>query len=103
VTRVNAAALWSLAQGPGTPKNVRIQAQVLTNTSTLQWTRGTEPDLAGYEVVWRESTAPDWTHVISVGDVTSATIDLSKDNVQFGVRAVDRDGHRGPVASPAPI
>jgi hypothetical protein len=103
VTRVNAAALWSLAQGPGTPKNARIQAQVLTNTSTLQWTRGTEPDLAGYEVVWRESTAPDWTHVISVGDVTSATIDLSKDNVQFGVRAVDRDGHRGPVASPAPI
>jgi hypothetical protein len=75
----------------------------LTNDSTLQWTRGTEPDLAGYEVVWRESTAPDWTHVISVGDVTSATIDLSKDNVQFGVRAVDRDGHRSPVASPAPI
>jgi len=103
VTRVNAAALWSLAQGPGTPKNARIQAQVLTNDSTLQWTRGTEPDLAGYEVVWRESTAPDWTHVISVGDVTSATIDLSKDNVQFGVRAVDRDCHRSPVASPAPI
>jgi hypothetical protein len=35
--------------------------------------------------------------------VTSATIDLSKDNVHFGVRAVDRDGHRSPVASPAPI
>src|SRR6478672_1129601 len=33
VTRVNAAALWSLAQGPGTPKNVRIQATVLTNDS----------------------------------------------------------------------
>src|SRR5262245_40820360 len=29
VTRVNAAALWSLAQGPGTPKNARIQAKVL--------------------------------------------------------------------------
>ena len=103
VTRVNAATLWSLAQGPGTPKNARIQAQVLTNDSTLQWTRGTEPDLVGYEVVWRESTAPDWTHVIDVGDVTTVTIDLSKDNVQFGVRAVDRDGHRSPVASPAPI
>ena len=103
VARVNAATLWSLAQGPGTPKNVQIQAQVLTNDSTLQWTRGTEPDLAGYEVVWRESTAPDWTHVISVGDVTTATIDLSKDNVQFGVRAVDRDGHRSPVASPVPV
>jgi hypothetical protein len=103
VTKVNAAALWSLAQGPGTPKGVGIQATVLTNASTLQWTRGAEPDLAGYEIVWRESTAPDWTHVIAVGDVTTATIDLAKDNVQFGVRAVDRDGHRSPVAAPRPV
>jgi hypothetical protein len=58
VARVNAAALWSLAQGPGTPKAVRIQTTGLTNDSTLQWQRGTEPDLAGYEIVWRESTAP---------------------------------------------
>jgi Zn-dependent M28 family amino/carboxypeptidase len=103
VTRVNAATLWSLGQGPGTPKGVRIQAQVLTNESTLQWIRGTEPDLAGYEILWRDSTAPDWTHVIPVGDVTTATIDLAKDNVQFGVRAVDRDGHHSPVAAPTPI
>jgi Zn-dependent M28 family amino/carboxypeptidase len=103
VARVNAAALWSLAQGPGTPKTVRIQATVLTNDSTLTWTRGTDPDLAGYEVVWRETTDADWTHVIPVGDVTTATIDLAKDNVQFGVRAVDRDGHRSPVAAPSPV
>jgi hypothetical protein len=103
VTRVNAAVLWSLSQAPGTPKGAGIQAQVLTNTSTLQWTRGTEADLAGYEVLWRESTAPDWTHVIPVGDVTTATVDLAKDNVQFGVRAVDHDGHRSPVAAPTPV
>jgi hypothetical protein len=35
-----------------------------------------------------------------VGGVTSATIDLSKDNVAFGVRAVDRDGRRSQVAFP---
>lgn len=40
--------------------------------------------------------------MIPVGDVTGVTIDLSKDNVFFGVRAVDRDGHRGPVAFPVP-
>ncbi|HEV7899204.1 MAG TPA: M20/M25/M40 family metallo-hydrolase [Planosporangium sp.] len=102
VAKVNAAALWSLAQGPGTPQNVKIITSGLTNDTTLRWQRGTEPDLAGYEVVWRETTLPNWTHVIGVGDVTSATIDLSKDNVQFGVRAVDRDGHRSPVASPQP-
>jgi hypothetical protein len=102
VAKVNAATLWSLAQGPGTPKGVQIVAAVLTNDSTLRWTRGTESDLAGYEVLWRETTAPNWTHVIPVGDVTTATVDLAKDNVHFGVRAVDRAGHRSPVAYPVP-
>jgi Zn-dependent M28 family amino/carboxypeptidase len=102
VARVNAAALWSLAQAPGTPKGVVIDTTQLTNETTLRWQRGTSTDLAGYEVVWRETTAPDWTNVLAVGDVTTVTIDLSKDNVFFGVRAVDRDGHRSPVAAPQP-
>jgi hypothetical protein len=99
---VNAAALWSLANGPGTPKGVVIDTTQLTNDSTMRWARGTEPDLAGYEIVWRPTTVPDWTMAIPVGDVTTATVDLSKDNVFFGVRAVDRDGHRSPVAFPVP-
>jgi hypothetical protein len=104
VTKVNAAALWSLAIGPGTPKNLKVVTQALTNTTELVWTRGTEPDLAGYEVVWRETTAPDWTHVVPVGDVTTASFPhFSKDNVFFGVRAVDSAGHRSPVAFPEPL
>ncbi|HEX6353766.1 M28 family metallopeptidase [Actinophytocola sp.] len=102
VARVNAATLWTLANAPGTPKNVRVRTSALTNDTELVWNRGTEPDLAGYEVVWRETTAPEWTHVVRVGDVTTATIDLSKDNVFFGVRAVDRAGRRSPVAYPSP-
>jgi hypothetical protein len=102
VARVNAATLWSLAQAPGTPKGVGIVTSNLTNDTQLVWQRGTEPDLAGYEVVWRETTAPEWTNVRRVGDVTTATIDLSKDNVFFGVRAVDKDGHHSPVAFPTP-
>jgi hypothetical protein len=102
IARVNAATLWSLAQGPSTPKGVVIDTTQLTNETTLRWQANTETDLAGYEVVWRESTAPDWEHVAAVGAVTSATIDLSKDNVQFGVRAVDRAGHRSPAAAPVP-
>jgi hypothetical protein len=102
VAKVNAATLWSLAQAPSTPKGVFIDTTALTNASTLRWTLGTEPDLAGYEIVWRDSTAPDWTHVIDVGKVATATVDLSKDNVQFGVRSVDTAGHRSPAAAPAP-
>jgi hypothetical protein len=102
VARVNAATLWSLAQAPGTPKGVVIDTTQLTNESTLSWRLGPEPDLAGYEIVWRDSTATDWQHVIPVGKVTTATVDISKDNVQFGVRAVDKGGHRSPAAAPAP-
>jgi hypothetical protein len=101
VTRVNAAALWSLSEGPGTPKNLLIMAQVLTNSTTMAWDANPDPDLAGYEVVWRETTEPDWTNAIPVGNVTTVTLPIApKDNFQFGLRAVDRDGHRSPVAFP---
>jgi hypothetical protein len=102
VARVNLATLWSLANGPGTPKNTRIITTNLTNSTTLRWDRGADADLAGYEVLWRETTAPDWTHVIDVRDVTAVDIDLSKDNVFFGIRAVDQAGLHSPVAFPVP-
>jgi Peptidase family M28 len=103
VTRVNVAALGSLALAPAQPRNVRVLTAQLTNNTDLAWQANTEPDLAGYEVVWRESTEPLWTHSIRVGNVTSFTAEhMSKDNLQFGVRAVDRDGNRSPVSFPIP-
>ncbi|MFF5982910.1 M20/M25/M40 family metallo-hydrolase [Streptomyces olindensis] len=102
VARVNAATLWTLAQAPGTPRGAKIVTSNLTNSTELVWSRGPEPDLVGYEVVWRETTAPEWTHVIRVGDTTTHEVDLSKDNVFFGVRAVNRAGLRSPVAFPEP-
>ena len=102
VARVNGALLWSLAQAPASPANARIDTSQLTNSTTLLWDASTAPDLVGYEVVWRETTAPDWTNVIDVGKVTSTTIALSKDNVFFGIRAVGAQGHRSPVAFPVP-
>ncbi len=102
VARVNGAALWSLAVAPGTPRNVRVLTSRLTNETDLVWDRGTETDLTGYEVVYRETTAPEWEHAVRVGDVDRVTLDISKDNVFFGVRAVDRDGHHSPAAFPVP-
>jgi hypothetical protein len=101
VARVNACALWSLSEGPGTPKGLEIVATTLTNSTTLNWTANGDPDLWGYEVVWRETSSDDWTNAIPVGNVTTVTFPLApKDNFQFGVRAVDRKGHRSPVAFP---
>jgi hypothetical protein len=101
VARVNGAALWSLATAPGTPKGVKIRTAALTNDSELLW--DATPGASGYEVVWRETTAPDWTHAITVGPALTAKIDLSKDNVFFAVRAVGPDGRRSPAAFPAPV
>jgi hypothetical protein len=103
VTKVNVAALASLALAPAAPKEAKILTTRLTNDTDLTWRANNEPDLAGYEVVWRESTDPLWTHTIPVGNVTSFTVErISKDNVQFGVRAVDKDGNRSPVSFPMP-
>jgi hypothetical protein len=103
VARLNGAALANLAWAPATPKNAKIDTTQLTNDTTLTWDANPEPDVAGYEVVWRESTAPLWEHTVRVGNVTTYTLkDLSKDNVQVGVRAVGRDGYRSPVAFPVP-
>ncbi len=100
VAKVNGAALWSLAAAPGTPRDVRVATLALTNDTTLSWTP--DPAAAGYEIVWRPTTEPEWTHVIAVGKVATATVDLSKDNVVFGVRAVDAAGHRSPAVLPLP-
>jgi hypothetical protein len=105
VAKVNGAALWALATNPSTPKNLQIHTAPPagfpgTNLTALSWDANPEADLAGYEVVMRETTAPDWTSATRVGNVTTVTLDISKDNVQFGLRAVDKAGHRSPVAFP---
>jgi hypothetical protein len=41
------------------------------------------------------------TSAINVGVVTTVDLDIAKDNLQFGIRAVDSDGHRSAVAFPA--
>jgi hypothetical protein len=108
VARVNGAALWALATAPGTPKNAQIHTTPPgtlsgTNLTTLSWNANPEADLAGYQVVMRETTAADWTSTISVGNVTTVTLDIAKDNVQFGIRAIDKAGHRSPVAFPEAV
>jgi len=104
IAKVVGATMWSLAQGPAAPKNVRINTATQSSDDTdLVWNANTESDLAGYEVVWRETTAADWSHVIPVGNATSVHLPhFSRDNVFFGVRAVDEQGHHSPVAFPTP-
>jgi len=102
VTRTNLAALASLARAPARPTDVRVITKMLTNKTTLAWKPNAERDLAGYEILWRETSAPQWQGSQPVGNVTTYTINLSKDDYIFGVCALDIKGHRSDAVYPLP-
>jgi hypothetical protein len=103
VTRVVGSSLLALSRSPRAPVNSRVITAQLSNDTELRWDANPESDVVGYEVVWRDSTEPLWTHVRRVGNVTDYTIaGLNKDDVQLGVRAIDREGNRSPVAATVP-
>ena len=59
-----------------------------------------EPDLAGYAILIRDTTAPLWQREIYVGNVTEYTLpDVSIDDVVIGVRAIDKDGNPSLVSA----
>lgn len=104
VARVNLVALASLANAPAKPKNVGIVTGRLTNDTDLKWDANSDATIAGYEVVWRDTTAAEWTSGKFVGNVKTYTAKaMSKDNYFFGVRAVDKDGNKSPVVYPRPV
>lgn len=105
VTRVIGSSLAALERAPRPPSNVRIPTALSYDTQ-VSWNPSPEADVAGYEIVWRDSTQSLWTNSRQVGNggvgnVRTATIEnLNKDNVQVGVRAIDAAGNRSPVATP---
>jgi len=100
VARLNAATLAALASAPAPPANVKMLTKNLENDTTLTWEAS--PGVAAYEVVWRATSAPDWEHLEAVSSGTRATVTVSKDNVIFGVRALDAAGHRSLPVVPEP-
>ncbi len=105
VARLNAATLATLASAPGRPQKVTIVNKMTENGSTLTWGSPAGGGVAHYDVLWRETTSSNWQYVKQVaateadGQVT-VSLPISKDNVIFGVRAVDAKGHRGLVVVP---
>ncbi len=114
VTRVNGAALASLALAPKAPVVTR---EILTGPNkgkrtanisrgkskydaVLKWTQeDPEADLAGYAVVVRPTTSAMWEREIYVGGVTEFTLqNVSIDDCVFGVKAIDKDGNESLVA-----
>jgi Peptidase family M28 len=102
VARLNAATLASLASAPAPPANVHLLTKDLDNDSTLAWEASPGGRAAGYEILWRATTSPEWEHAEKVGGDLRRTLKLSKDNVIFAVRAVDAEGHGSLPVVPLP-
>ena len=91
VAKVNGACLM-VARTSAWDTKGRRDGSTLTNNSTLKWAADLNAD-AGYEVVWRETDKPG-ARMIPVGEANTVTVDLSKDNVHMGIRAVGKNGSR---------
>lgn len=103
VARLNALTLASLAAAPSEPQNVHILTKALDNNSELTWDASAfAPEGTTYEVVWRATDEAQWTHSQSAGSETHLKLDVSKDNVLFGVRAVSAAGDRSLPVPPMP-
>ena len=114
VVKVNAAALACLALAPKAPVVMEEitrgsrkgqLAPMISRGKTrydalLRWkSEKPEPDLAGYAVLVRPTTAPYWEKEIFVGKVNEYLIkDVSIDERIFGVKAIDRDGNESLIS-----
>lgn len=116
VAKVNLATMWSAANAPAMPVDVTLSLVVgfpagsdntpafeVTNLSRFNWTTGNDPLAASYELVWRSTGNIQWTYSLNVGNASSVTVDLPKDDLQFGVRAVGPDGKKSPATFPLPV
>ena len=112
VARLNAATLATLASAPAAPEEVRIVTSNLDNNSTLRWKpspgvpANAHIDKAHIDIVWRDTSAPDWQYhqPVPAADAAkkSVTLPISKDNVIFGVRACNTAGQCSPAVAPQP-
>jgi len=109
VARLNAATMATLAMAPPPPTGVEIVLSSLDNNSTLRWSPGEgAPAGTRYQVVWRATAAPNWERfsgkgIHMDGAQYTVTLPVSKDNVIFGVRAVDAAGHASVAVVPMPV
>lgn len=103
VARINAAALGSMALAPASPAGVRFRTARQEYDTVLAWQKSTEPDIAGYRILWRETYQPFWQRSIEVGEVGEYIMKgLSKDDYFFAVQAIDRDGNASVPSFPRP-
>lgn len=102
VARDNAEALRQLALAPAAPANAKL-AGAVTPDAKVSWSAEDDPERAGFEILWRETTDPRWTvHDFAATPGETVLKGVSTDNHFFAVRAVGKNGARS-IAVPTEI
>ena len=99
----NAEVLRELALAPAPPMEATIThvPRTAMGYAWLRWSAADDPERAGYEILWRETTAPQWSVYEFVPAGNEATLDgVSPDNHFFAIRTVGKNGARS-LAIPA--
>jgi hypothetical protein len=102
VARVNAESLRVLALAPAAPRDVVVTGGV-TPDAKVAWSADADPERAGFEILWRETTDPRWsvaTFVESPGEMVLTGV--STDNHFFAARSVGRNGARSIAVAAEP-
>jgi hypothetical protein len=94
VARLNLATVASLAAAPSRPEQTAYARDRDSGgqSFTIRWSP--VANAASYELLVRRTTAPTYTRIVPVGNVTQFLLDEQLDDVWVGVRAVGADGHR---------
>jgi hypothetical protein len=108
VARDNAEALRQLAMAPAPPTDVMLKGAV-TPDAKLSWKAEDDPERAGFEILWRETTEARWQVYDFVANAGETVLKgVSTDNHFFAVRSVGKNGARSiatasqPEVRPAP-
>jgi len=112
VAKADASAIATLALAPrapelraAAPEGGRLFGSALSRGSgydaVMTWHNDhPEPDLLGYSIVMRKTTAPTWEREIFVGNVMTYTLPrVNIDEVVLGVKAIDKDGNESLVSA----
>ncbi|MDE2463756.1 MAG: M28 family peptidase [Alphaproteobacteria bacterium] len=100
VTTLNILTMAALGMAPPPPRHLAI-AGAVTHDTKVSWSKA--PGAASYEVWWRNTIAPYWTHHSNAGDATSLTLkNINIDDWFFGVSSVSSEGYASPVEFPGP-
>jgi Peptidase family M28 len=94
VARDNVEALRQLALAPEPPRNAKLTGAV-TPDAKVSWSAGDDPERAGFEILWRETSDPRWqVYEFASGSGETVLKGVSTDNHFFAVRAVGKNGAR---------